>query len=30
LKSSTTDKQVKLFPASRYGFDVGSYVAAVK
>lgn len=30
LKSSTTDKQVKLFPASRYGFDVGSYVATVK
>lgn len=30
LKSPTTDKQVKLFPASRYGFDVGSYIAIVK
>lgn len=30
LKSASTDKQVKLFPASRYGFDIGGYVAAVK
>ncbi|QLK62939.1 fimbria/pilus periplasmic chaperone [Enterobacteriaceae bacterium Kacie_13] len=30
LKSSTSDKQVKMFPSSRFGFEAGSYVAALK
>ncbi|WP_229333745.1 fimbria/pilus chaperone family protein [Ewingella americana] len=30
LKNATTDKQVKMFPSSRFGFDAGSYVAALK
>jgi P pilus assembly chaperone PapD len=30
LTSSTTDKQVEMFPASRFGFEVGSYAASMK
>lgn len=30
LKSATTDKQVKIFPSSRFGFEAGSYLAALK
>jgi len=30
LKSVTTDKQVKIFPSSRFGFEAGSYLAALK
>ena len=30
LKSATADKQVKIFPASRFGFEMDSYLAALK
>jgi P pilus assembly chaperone PapD len=30
LKSATSDKQVKMFPSSRFGFEAGSYVATLK
>ncbi|MES4612501.1 fimbria/pilus chaperone family protein [Ewingella sp. AOP8-B2-18] len=30
LASATSDKQVKIFPSSRFGFDAGSYIATLK